>query len=592
MDVRCERCKAEYEFDERRIGESGVAVKCATCGHIFMVRRPIRAPVAAPSAAAAGPERVRDWKLRQPNGHTYSFRDLTTLQRWISERKATRSDEVSVDGSPWRKLGAVAELAPFFAAAAGAAHAGHGDVPAEAPPPVAPVTQAAPRPPSVRAGPEAFSVPLPAPQAGAAAGTSQPPAASDEDAVPLPGRSSPRDPMEAIPLPGATGSSPSARAEVESEAELETVPLPGVTASAGPSAATLFEDELAPPEAASMTETLDSVPAPRPVADTTPADAASEVEWPAPVLVSAHAPERAAPAQVTSFPDARRFTPSPSPTVEQPPAAPAPPPVEVAAKPAPPVEKAPSPPRPPTIPPAPQASLNMVSSKSSSGSGALRWGVLAVVALGLGGAGAYYLRTHGGVGPAATVRADPVAKTGPVATKTAPAVAKTEPVVAKTEPEVAKTEPAVAKTESVVAKAEPAVAKTEPAVAKTEPAEARDYHWYLSHADRLRNREHSRAAVSDYDHAIALEPNHPEPYSGKGLALLDLGKVASAKPMFARALQLNPRYGVALMGMAETSRQLGQNADAIRFYKRFLDIQPTGPEAFAAKSAIERLQTP
>jgi tetratricopeptide (TPR) repeat protein len=71
-----------------------------------------------------------------------------------------------------------------------------------------------------------------------------------------------------------------------------------------------------------------------------------------------------------------------------------------------------------------------------------------------------------------------------------------------------------------------------------------------------------------------------------------LGKATAAKPMFARALELNPRYGVALMGMAETSRQLGQNADAIRFYKRFLDIQPTGPEAFAAKSAIERLQTP
>jgi tetratricopeptide (TPR) repeat protein len=128
--------------------------------------------------------------------------------------------------------------------------------------------------------------------------------------------------------------------------------------------------------------------------------------------------------------------------------------------------------------------------------------------------------------------------------------------------------------------------------APEKPEPPRDYDWYFSHAERLRYREHARAAVADYDRAIALEPAHAEAFSGKGLALLDLGKADAAKPMFARALQLKPRYAVAVMGMAEANRQLGQSAEAVRFYKQFLEIKPTGPEAFAAKSAIERLQTP
>ena len=32
MDVRCERCKTDYEFDDARITEAGVTVKCTTCG--------------------------------------------------------------------------------------------------------------------------------------------------------------------------------------------------------------------------------------------------------------------------------------------------------------------------------------------------------------------------------------------------------------------------------------------------------------------------------------------------------------------------------------------------------------------------------
>ena len=39
MDVRCEKCQTVYEFDDARVKEGGVTVKCTQCGHIFKVRK-------------------------------------------------------------------------------------------------------------------------------------------------------------------------------------------------------------------------------------------------------------------------------------------------------------------------------------------------------------------------------------------------------------------------------------------------------------------------------------------------------------------------------------------------------------------------
>ncbi len=168
MDVRCERCKTQYDLDDSRISETGVTVQCTTCHHVFVVKKkalvvtvPVKAgqepqapavplggsqpaaptgpppglrplsppmstppPVATatpslepsaqalpPAAAAPG---AREWRLRQPSGNTFTFKDLTTLQKWIVERKVSRDDEISLSGDTWKRLGDIAELATFF----------------------------------------------------------------------------------------------------------------------------------------------------------------------------------------------------------------------------------------------------------------------------------------------------------------------------------------------------------------------------------------------------------------------------------------------------------------------------------------------
>src|SRR5205807_5800758 len=56
MDVRCEKCMTVYEFDDSKVGDQGVTVKCTQCGNLFKVkRREKTAELAMGSAAARSP---------------------------------------------------------------------------------------------------------------------------------------------------------------------------------------------------------------------------------------------------------------------------------------------------------------------------------------------------------------------------------------------------------------------------------------------------------------------------------------------------------------------------------------------------------
>src|SRR5438309_3779862 len=53
MDVRCEKCMTVYEFDDSKVGEQGVTVKCTQCGNLFKVKRREHTQETAMGAAAA-----------------------------------------------------------------------------------------------------------------------------------------------------------------------------------------------------------------------------------------------------------------------------------------------------------------------------------------------------------------------------------------------------------------------------------------------------------------------------------------------------------------------------------------------------------
>lgn len=151
MDVRCPRCQSEYELDDARVTDDGVTVKCSECQHVFRVKRKslvMTLPVRDELGAAPLPPTAahREWRVRQPNGNTYLCKELTTLQKWIIERKVGRDDEISLTGETWKRLGDIPELASFFQvvedANKGRAYetlrASQVDLPAVSPPPAPP----------------------------------------------------------------------------------------------------------------------------------------------------------------------------------------------------------------------------------------------------------------------------------------------------------------------------------------------------------------------------------------------------------------------------------------------------------------------
>jgi hypothetical protein len=58
--------------------------------------------------------RPRSGCSRPRTGRPTAFRNLTSLQKWIIERKVTREDRISRTGHAWRRLGEIVELEPFF----------------------------------------------------------------------------------------------------------------------------------------------------------------------------------------------------------------------------------------------------------------------------------------------------------------------------------------------------------------------------------------------------------------------------------------------------------------------------------------------
>ncbi len=164
MDVRCEKCGTEYEFDEGKLKPGGVTVKCAECAHMFRVRKrtptgvgvapaarvsqpppvPMDAGVPAsipptPSPPAGGLSPVtgasgRVWLIRDEDGKVQTCRELAILQQWVVAGRVTRECEISRTGKSWKRLGTIAELGSFFRIAEEARRAATGGLPAQLPP--------------------------------------------------------------------------------------------------------------------------------------------------------------------------------------------------------------------------------------------------------------------------------------------------------------------------------------------------------------------------------------------------------------------------------------------------------------------------
>lgn len=149
MDIVCPQCSTEYEFEDSKVTEAGVTVKCANCGYTFKVRRRQiveTEPVIEDAEPPVAEEKL--WMVQTTHGEVLRFKELPTLQQWIVERKVGREDRISRTGETWKRLGDIAELSSFFQVIDAAAQSS-APVAAAAPahlPPTQPPIAAAPQP--------------------------------------------------------------------------------------------------------------------------------------------------------------------------------------------------------------------------------------------------------------------------------------------------------------------------------------------------------------------------------------------------------------------------------------------------------------
>ena len=102
MDVRCERCGTEYEFDDALVSDRGTSVKCTECGNEFRV---------LPVGGLTEKGRPDAWHVQRVDGSEVTYTSLRDLQRGIRSRDVQKDDRLRREGQATsRPLGSIPEL--------------------------------------------------------------------------------------------------------------------------------------------------------------------------------------------------------------------------------------------------------------------------------------------------------------------------------------------------------------------------------------------------------------------------------------------------------------------------------------------------
>jgi len=108
-----------------------------------------------------------------------------------------------------------------------------------------------------------------------------------------------------------------------------------------------------------------------------------------------------------------------------------------------------------------------------------------------------------------------------------------------------------------------------------------------AYAQLMRNR--AELALGLYEQAAALRPGSAEPLTGIGWCHLNQGRAHIAVLKFEKALELNHQFGDAMIGLGKAHRQLGDSLRAREAFQRYLGNHPYGSKASIAKASLEQL---
>jgi tetratricopeptide (TPR) repeat protein len=90
----------------------------------------------------------------------------------------------------------------------------------------------------------------------------------------------------------------------------------------------------------------------------------------------------------------------------------------------------------------------------------------------------------------------------------------------------------------------------------------------------LRELRRFDEALASYDRALTVRPDHPEALSNRGLTLHELKRFDEALASYDRALEVRPNYAIALFNRGLTLHELNRLDEALAGYDRALALQP------------------
>lgn len=599
MDVTCEQCKAEYDFDDTLLGDKGTTVKCSKCGHVFRVLPPRREPTRSAL------------KVRfAHDGSVESIGSLRELQQRIQAGQVSVDDQLGRDGFTFRRLGDVPELKNFFVRS-GSSPSGALPVRAASETPARAEAQkrqaakrtvmglgpgdipAAPRMPNLAGLPAAPSAALQAfapTQPGAAnpkatvQGRAPISSAPTAPGLPIP----PRDaPSQRVP----TSSAPTSAGAVHSAsgtAPTVQAPLYGgsPTIPAGPNytpASSVAKPAANPPVGGPSSGQPAAAVNP-PLKLRIPDESVPPGAMKAPPVQ----PRARALGGDSIGPGALRAATQPQ---SGQPAAPSTPPRSLSGNPV-------------------RLQLDDDDSIPQRGSSGSMLALYAVLLAGLGGAGWFAAsKLMGKSGPvtgatsslptaavdassavepalaaAPTPGAEGASDAGALTTTDASAPSAASAPAAPVEPEAAAEQPSPAPSAKSAGKA----ARSEPREPTDSPSrEPKDYSGWVSRGEQLFSRGDIPGAKAAFETAVGLRASGSEANSGLGSVLLGMGQTRDAIPFLSRAASNG--FAEASVALGDAHRKLGEKEEAIEAYETYLARLPRGARANYVRLQLEGL---
>ncbi|MEI7474641.1 MAG: tetratricopeptide repeat protein [bacterium] len=98
-------------------------------------------------------------------------------------------------------------------------------------------------------------------------------------------------------------------------------------------------------------------------------------------------------------------------------------------------------------------------------------------------------------------------------------------------------------------------------------------------------------AIDIYNKIILQKDTHLGAYNNLGSLYMRLGKHFEAAGLFLRAIEINPQFSRAFLGLAIAFDKMERVNDAIRYYKKYLEMKPNSANTIYIIERLEALRT-